>query len=57
MPQALLDSTRLTPIEIQRLRALGLQEIDLTEFQRIRGDIELHAPEEQAFHALAGHVT
>jgi len=57
MPQALLDSSRLAPTEIQRLRALGLQEIDLTEFQRIRGGIELHALEEQAFHALAGHVT
>ena len=54
MPEAILDSRRLSSVDLVQLRALGLQEIDLTEFHRIRGGLELHSTDEQAFQALIG---
>jgi len=54
MAEAILDSKRLSTTDLTQLRALGLQDIDLTEFHRIRGGLELHSTEEQAFQALIG---
>ena len=52
MPEALLDQRRLGPVNIARLKANGAEETDLTEFYRIRGEIELHPADEQVFLAL-----
>jgi hypothetical protein len=54
MPEAILDSRRVSPSDVVQLRSLGLQDIDLTEFQRIRGRLELHSMDEQAFQAIVG---
>lgn len=54
MPEAILDSRRVSPVDVVQLRALGMQDIDLTEFHRIRGRLELHSADEQAFGALVG---
>jgi len=55
MPEALLDTRRVDPETIERLRALGLEKVDLQHFYVIRGDLELHSYEEQAFLALLGN--
>jgi hypothetical protein len=52
MPQALMDSQRVSAKDIKRLKHHNLEEVDLEEFHRVRGSVELHSYEEQAFSAL-----
>lgn len=52
MPEAILDSRRTSTTLATQLRTLGLEEIDLTEFYRVRGGLELHSSDEQAFEAI-----
>jgi hypothetical protein len=52
MPQALLDERRCDGAVIQRLRKLGLVQVDLTDFYRIRGELAPRTSLEQSFHAL-----
>jgi len=54
MADALLDQRRLGPVEVERLRANGVTEVDLKEYYRIRGEVELHPSDEQVFLALMG---
>jgi len=54
LPEALLDEQRLKTEQLQRLQALGLENVDLQEFRRVRGTLEFRSREEQAFQALLG---
>ena len=54
MPEALMDSRRVNQTVRNRLHSLGLEAIDLQEFHRLRGVVELHSYDERAFQALLG---
>jgi hypothetical protein len=54
MPHALLDERRLDSETIQRLLRLGLVQIDLTEFHRVRGSTSPRTESEENFHILLG---
>jgi hypothetical protein len=54
MPEALLDRRRIPGQQCQRLKSLGFEDVDLTDFFRIRGTLEFHSEDEQAFQALLG---
>ena len=54
MADALLDQRRLGSAEVERLRANGVTEVDLKDYYRIRGEVEIHPSDEQVFLALMG---
>lgn len=54
MPMALLDERRLSPPDIELLKGVGLQSIDLTDYYRYRGIIHPKLLVEQSFAALSG---
>ena len=52
MPEALMDSKRLTPSVISRLSALHLQPIPMDDYYAIRSTVPPRTDQERAFHAL-----
>ena len=54
MPEALMDASRVETSILSRLQSNSLETIDLQDFHRIRGGVELHSYDEQSFFALLG---
>jgi hypothetical protein len=54
MPEALVDASRVEASIMSLLQSNGLETIDLQDFHRIRGGVELHSYDEQSFFALLG---
>jgi hypothetical protein len=54
LPEALIDVKRIDKSTVVRLISLGFENVDLENYHRIRGILEIHSYEEQAFHALLG---
>ena len=52
MPLALQDEKRVYNLDLDKVKGLQFEDIDLTVFWKIRGELDIHSQEEEVFYAI-----
>jgi hypothetical protein len=52
MPLALMDEKRVSHSDLNKVKGLQFERIDLTMFWKIRGELNIHSQKEEVFYAI-----